>query len=1428
MLCTVALLVTMAPVSAFAESGGGTDTPSVTVTYDVKNVTKPDSTIATAGDEIEVDVYAASNGDDVGLLGFAMFLGFDPEIVDEPDEDNLTTGDIVNAKTEKGKNKYDTTFAITQDGNSVSIMVESGTEMYKAGAISEKITTEKNLLLSCKFKVKDAPAQKTLDNLITSVSFSSNEIYIGENYAGDNEGSAVTPTIVAGTTVSADWIPPTTSLGDNTNYYYQPVEFTVSDNKGIQSVTLDGNELTATNGVYSMTAGGHLVVTDTYGNSAACDITIDATAFNAAKEAVAKIPETVKYTDKAAVDAAEAALANVTDLEAAAKLSEEKTRVDAAKAALSDIDAKINSLNTAMAALKPTADNVDALTKAKEDLEALKALGVTENDLDKNSYANFQRVDSALKALADEIESFNNKLDALGTSFTYDDTDALSEVEKQAESLKNKGYNLEEKDPERNTKLENLKQSRTKVENAKVALIQKISAASFTIDFNQEHRSEITSIRQEVNAFVAASKATFTDSELEKLTKAEADVKALDERLDAEKKALNDLPEKKDVKLTQKSDIGNVASEKAALEALEASFDSALNQKLTDAQAAIADIEAKIKEVEQNIAAYAGLNPTDGDSIAKFNALKESIDDLLNNRGVTKDDISNYADYETLAAKFKAAQDDVNAVVEKINTLPEAKDVKLTSKAKITEVEQAIQSLQGKYGSGVPSATQLKPYTDAKAKLTELENQRTAIVAEVKNAHLTIDHTEASRNAIADLRKEVDDFDAYEPNFTEAELKNLTDAENAMKTLDSEVNAVIEQINALPAADDVKFSSKAAIEKAATAITALKDKYGDSVLTDAEQKPYTDAKAALDSLNAQREGIVKEISNTTFVIDRDPANRKAISDLRQKVTDLEPKEPNFTENELKKLTNAEQAVKALDADVEAVIKQINALPDTADVKFDSKADIEKVAAAIDKLEKDYNSNILTSEEKQRYSDAKKALGDLNTKRSEIVEKIANSNFTIDLTTASQDAITAMRQEVTDFEPYGPNFTEKELKKLTDAEKAMTELKSKSKALHKQISELPAGDKVDKYKTYSNLIDQIEKDFSELKKKGDSLSAEETGKIQAVEDALAAIEKTRDDLVRDMGAASDAANVKYSDKDAVANLTKRENDLKAQEVTLDEKDTNVKHFRNLTTAVSNMEKELADAKSEMDKALKDWHYSADQAPYDAIRTKMDGLKNKYGLTDADFTAEFPNYNTSKDLAAEAEDKIADAKKQLAELPTADKATLSDETAVNKADAAVKELRNKYGVTEKELEDLFGSDYKKLKADAAKIAELKAAQNAASNNSASSNNTNNNTAKNQNQTAAQEYTYCEACGHNHWTKTEEGYRCDYCGHITLTVKGPEGVKGYVGNTVKPAASTKSAIANRIPQTSDSFPYAVVILLMATGLLGVMFFAYKKKKL
>lgn len=426
--------------------GGGTDTPSVTVTYDVKNVTKPDSTIATAGDEIEVDVYAASNGDAVGLLGFTIFLGFDPEIVDKPDKGNLTTGNIVNAKTEKDENKYGTTFAITQDGNSVSIMVAPGDALLTdEDTISEKITTEKNLLLSYKFKVKDAPAQKTLDNLITSVSFSNNEIYIGENYAGDNEGSTVIPTIVAGTTVSADWIPPTTSLGDNTNYYYQPVEFTVSDNKGIQRVTLDGNELTATNGVYSMTAGGHLVVTDTYGNSAVCDITIDATAFNAAKEAVAKIPETVKYTDKATVDAAEAALAKVTDSDAAAKLTKEKTRVDAAKAALGDIDAKISGLNTAMAALKPTADNVDALTKAKEDLEALKALGVTEDDLDQNSYANFQQVDSALKALADEIESFNNKLDALGTSFTYDDTDALSEVESLAESLKAKGYDLAEK-----------------------------------------------------------------------------------------------------------------------------------------------------------------------------------------------------------------------------------------------------------------------------------------------------------------------------------------------------------------------------------------------------------------------------------------------------------------------------------------------------------------------------------------------------------------------------------------------------------------------------------------------------------------------------------------------------------------------------------------------------------------------------------------------------------------------------------------------------------------------------------------------------------------------------------------------------------------------------------------------------------------------
>ena len=63
---------------------------------------------------------------------------------------------------------------------------------------------------------------------------------------------------------------------------------------------------------------------------------------------------------------------------------------------------------------------------------------------------------------------------------------------------------------------------------------------------------------------------------------------------------------------------------------------------------------------------------------------------------------------------------------------------------------------------------------------------------------------------------------------------------------------------------------------------------------------------------------------------------------------------------------------------------------------------------------------------------------------------------------------------------------------------------------------------------------------------------------------------------------------------------------------------------------------------------------------------------------------------------------------------------------------------------------------------------------------------------NGTWGSEYTTCTACGTHNWTRVGEVYVCDNCGHETTSVKGPDGVKGYVGGT------SASSTAQTAPQT------------------------------
>lgn len=72
------------------------------------------------------------------------------------------------------------------------------------------------------------------------------------------------------------------------------------------------------------------------------------------------------------------------------------------------------------------------------------------------------------------------------------------------------------------------------------------------------------------------------------------------------------------------------------------------------------------------------------------------------------------------------------------------------------------------------------------------------------------------------------------------------------------------------------------------------------------------------------------------------------------------------------------------------------------------------------------------------------------------------------------------------------------------------------------------------------------------------------------------------------------------------------------------------------------------------------------------------------------------------------------------------------------------------------------------------------------------------------AEDEWTYCPACGHNHWTATAEGYKCDNCGHIVTTVKSTSGVKG----TYVPAATSENPI-KKTGMDMDAGLFALIAL-------------------
>ena len=184
------------------------------------------------------------------------------------------------------------------------------------------------------------------------------------------------------------------------------------DGIGLASVTFGGKELTlSADGSYGLTESGTLTATDKLGNTSKLDITIDTTALDAARAAIAKLPDAAPdYTCKANLETAEKAVADLkaTDSAAYSKLTEaELNKIAAARTVVDEIDAEIQTAQADIAALpsdiQPTANTIEAVSKVRDQLKALANKGV-EVEKEVANYSTYKAAEEKLNVALEEID----------------------------------------------------------------------------------------------------------------------------------------------------------------------------------------------------------------------------------------------------------------------------------------------------------------------------------------------------------------------------------------------------------------------------------------------------------------------------------------------------------------------------------------------------------------------------------------------------------------------------------------------------------------------------------------------------------------------------------------------------------------------------------------------------------------------------------------------------------------------------------------------------------------------------------------------------------------------------------------------------------------------------------------------------------------
>lgn len=761
----------------------------------------------------------------------------------------------------------------------------------------------------------------------------------------------------------------------------------------------------------------------------------------------------------------------------------------------------------------------------------------------------------------------------------------------------------------------------------------------------------------------------------------------------------------------------------AAQAALDAVTDPAAQSKLTQAQeivnaaaAVIQGIEAEIDAVEASIDALPETQNLTLKDVAALNQIEETLN-ALRQKGVTDADVRNYQTYTDAVTQLTAIRTEINAVKTQIDNLPDAQTVGFADEEDVQAAANALQALRNKYPDDVSvidstvGADRLKSIQDA---LDELLQTRRDLVSKIAETQFTITMFEEDVARITDLRSQVDAMIARGASFTADELKKLTDAEAAYTALAAQSKAAHEAVAALPSAEEILYSHKATIDAVAAQVAALD---GKDTFTPQEQAMLDNARNAIAAIETEISAVGAEIQQLNISPDNVTAEDvTAVHTLRQRIDALLAK--GVTTSQIPSYAVYETAVGHVQTwldRIDALETLVQSLPSASNLNFTHAENVNLATDALHALKDNGLDSLVDEEVLEKLTACEAALSALNQRRAELVEKIAQDSLPVTLKQADQDAIAALRTEVSALEALGTQFTEAELANLAQAETSLAALQARSQTAHQALVALPGRNEV--LYTDRDTLDQLSAEIAALAALGDTFTQAEQ---QQLADAQAGIDDMDAEVLRiadAMNALKDPDDEKtpvvYDDLALLDALQDRTDTLEARQCNVPDAiaalaaqdgtyASTYDHYTRYRDAVAAMEQELQDLNREMETALGNWTYGSTE-PFDGIRTRMDHAAALYQIDSARLTEAFPQYRTSTEKNEAAKKLLEDAVPKINALPA--DITTNDQSAVQEITRLINQLKDTYGFTEELLTTELGDDrYKIYKAAVARLDEL----------------------------------------------------------------------------------------------------------------------------